>query len=81
MTNQIVKTQTRVKIEQLKLMVQFVLAEYPQIRGDFVKMSVIITNNFNVLCLPSDLEHYYSLQSNGEDYELESRKQEYDIRM
>ncbi len=76
-----VSKQKRVTQEQLKVMLQFVLLEYPDIIRNSVQIAINITKDFNVLCLPRDIEEYYVLQSCGEDYELEERRHTYDIRM
>jgi len=76
-----ISKQKRVTQEQLKVMLQFVLLEYPDIIRNSVDIAVNVTKDFNVLCLPKDIEEYYALQQCGEDYELEERRHKYDHRL
>lgn len=46
------------------------------------ELASLITEHFNTICLPEDLENYERLSLYNqqiEDYELESRRQEYNL--
>ena len=41
------------------------------------EMADLITYYFNVICLPEDIEEYNRLHQINQDWELESRREEY----
>lgn len=59
------------------------LLEYPDFENQEMSvMALQVSKEFNISCSTSDLEKYYSDKSNLnqiEDFELESRKIEYDF--
>jgi hypothetical protein len=69
----------RVKMDEIGLYLRTIRADYkPETTQE---MADLITQFFNVLCLPEDIEHYETLFYEGlkqqEDLELESRRHEY----
>lgn len=75
----------RVRLDEIGLYLRTIQADYkPETNQE---MADLITQFFNVLCLPEDIEHYESLfqeeliqhraSLNSEDLELESRRHSY----
>lgn len=68
------KIEKTVNLEQLDLMLLFVIDKYPDIKNNYIQLADKITSEFKIQCYPRDIEAYYAQFSCGEDYELEGRK-------
>jgi len=79
------KDKPRVRLDEIGLYLRTIQAEYKPKTNQ--EMADLITQFFNVLCLPEDIEHYEALYQEeiirhrasigSEDLELESRRHEY----
>jgi hypothetical protein len=71
------------KTSEVMTMVELMLLEYPDFENqEMDAMAKQLSNEFNLFCSVQDLEKYYSDIKNAEqfeDFELESRKIEYDF--
>lgn len=72
----------RVKIEELGLLIKTIQLDYSPTTNK--EMSDLISEYFNVICIEEDIDQYYILYDHHEelvkvyeDYELESRREEY----
>jgi len=83
-----VNIKQRIRMDEIGLYLRTIEAEYKP--KDNQERADLITQFFNVLCLPEDIEHYEALWDrhneeksaqeewcNGPDYELESRRAKY----
>lgn len=59
-------------------MLQLVAMEYPHLKNN-EEIAKIISNRFNIICTEKDILGYHQELIITEDYELENRKQEYEI--
>lgn len=66
---------------KLSTMLKFVTDKHPEIKNNFMLLSLKIEKNFKVYCSVVSIEEYYAKITFIEDYELESRKIEYGNRM
>lgn len=67
-----------VKISDLGDMLKMISLVYPKIK-DSENLAILVSKNFEVICTKEDIEGYYKQLIQTEDFELESRKQEYGI--
>jgi hypothetical protein len=80
---------SEIQVYEIGDMLKLIALEHPEIK-DYEKLSQIISSKFNVICTPDDIQRYeYTLNVYKhkqdkyyikEDYELESRRQEYGIK-
>lgn len=66
---------------KLSTMLKFVTDKHPEIKNDFMSLSLKIQENFNTYCSCGRIEEYIAKISFIEDFELEGRKIEYGHRM
>jgi hypothetical protein len=70
-------TQKKVSMDQIGLYLRVIVMDYGILSNrEYAKK---ITENFGVDCEESDVDDYHQLSIVSEDYELESRKQEFKI--
>jgi hypothetical protein len=70
------------KLEQdIGLMIKFVTSKDPGSSGNPRLIAQLIKENFNIECREEDIKDYYNAATWWEDFELESRRHEYGIRM
>ncbi len=60
-------------------MLGLVNISHPEVK-DYPTIAKLISKEFNVDCIASDIELHTNASLLNEDYELESRRMEYDIR-
>ena len=66
---------------KLSIMLKFIKDKHPEIKNDFMLLSLKIQENFNTYCPCGRIEEYIAKISFIEDFELEGRKIEYGHRM
>lgn len=72
---------TSVSDAKLSTMLKFVTDKHPEIKNNFMLLSLKIQENFSTYCSCARIEEYMAKITFIEDFELEGRKIEYDHRM
>jgi len=76
------KTQSQkseVKLSEIGNMLKLISMEYPQHSNDAKMLAILIEEEFDVICTEADVKGYHELHIIHEDFELESKKQEFGI--
>ena len=71
---------SKVKLSDLGLYLKLVYLEYPEVEAP-QELAEKVSAEFNVVCTKKDVLGYLDLHVQYEDYELESRRQQYGIIM
>lgn len=70
----------KVSVENLGIYLKTISQKYPDVKKSDA-LATKISSEFGVVCTSEDIRGYAALHIQHEDYELESRRQEYGIVM